>query len=200
MQKFEKLSSSNPPKLHLESTETTDGSIIDKTFCQFFFCVFNDLVIFASFGDGLSFSKYVISAVDICNILETLDINKGAGPEDIPPILKNTAPCILAPYLAIHFRSLLVAGIFPALLKYSFVEPIFTKGDKVDIINYRPITLAKLFEKITQEHLYFYLSKYKEKEQLGFINVHSTISNLFMIGCSTMTNLFMFLESIMSSF
>lgn len=93
------------------------------------------------FGCNLSFSNCVISAVDICNKLEVPDINKGVGPDDILHIvLKNCAP-VLVPHLAVHFRSLLAAGIFLAILKCSFVVPIFKQGEKADIRNYRPIII-----------------------------------------------------------
>lgn len=61
--------------------------------------------------------------------------------------------------------------------------PIFKQGANADIRNYRPIitqpTLAKLFEKIIQEHFYFHLNKYIDKEQHDFRIGHSTMTKSF---------------------
>jgi hypothetical protein len=38
-------------------------------------------------------------------------------------------------------NAVLSTGVFPGRLKYAIVKPIFKKGDKQDISNYRPINL-----------------------------------------------------------
>lgn len=191
-----KRTSNIPQKMYLDDAEATDAPSKCELFARFFSSVFNVADIpLPDFDYGLnhSVSDCTVSAVDICNKLEALDVRKGAGPDDIPPIvLKYCAP-VLAPYLTILFKALLSGGIFPSSLKVSFVVPIFKQGDKNNVRNYRPIaiqsTIAKVFESIVQEFLYFNFNRLIIKEQHGF-----------MQGRSTITNLLHFQEFIMTSF
>jgi hypothetical protein len=67
-----------------------------------------------------------------------------------------------------------IQGIFPDRLKFATVRPLFKKGDKRDISNYRPISLLPVFSKILErvmhtrllEHLYAY--NILSSEQYGF--------------------------------
>ena len=71
-------------------------------------------------------------------------------------------------------------GIFPDKMKLSKVIPIFKKGSKVAIENYRPISLLPVFSKILERLVYNRLSYFlKECEllyekQFGFRTKHST--------------------------
>ena len=88
-------------------------------------------------------------------------------------ILKASAPFILSP-LTYIFSKVLSSGIFPDCLKFSEVQPLFKKGEKTEISNYRPITLLpsslKIIEKIIYRRLYHYLDENNVlvDEQFGF--------------------------------
>ena len=64
------------------------------------------------------------------------------------------------------------------------MTPIFKKGSKSDLNNYRPISVlpivSKLFEKIIYQQLYDYLDKNKllNTYQSGFRSLHSTMTAL----------------------
>ena len=64
--------------------------------------------------------------------------------------------------LKIIFRNILLTSIYPDSWKFSNVIPIFKKGDKQLIKNYRPISLlpicGKILEKIIFNNLYSYLN------------------------------------------
>ena len=68
----------------------------------------------------------------------------------------------------------LATGIFPDRLKYSEIQPLFKKGNKTEISNYRPISLlpsfSKIIEKIIYKRLNCFLSENNilTSEQFGF--------------------------------
>jgi hypothetical protein len=94
-------------------------------------------------------------------------------------ILKASAPYILSP-LTYIVNKILSSGIFPDRLKYSEVQPIFKKGKKMEISNYRPISLlpsfSKIIEKIIYERLNCYLleNNILANEQFGFTEKSTT--------------------------
>lgn len=59
-----------------------------------------------------------------------------------------------------------VQGIFPTDLKNSIVKPLFKKGDKQSLSNYRPITLIPIFSKIFEKLMYLRLISFIDKHQL----------------------------------
>ncbi|XP_046662941.1 uncharacterized protein LOC124355831 [Homalodisca vitripennis] len=134
------------------------------------------------FSWNFSITKCVITASDVQLKLASLDPNKGAGPDAIPPyVLKYCAP-VLAPHLAIWFSSLLSLGIFPSALKRGFVVPIFKSGDCSNVKNYLPIIIlsavTKVYESIVLDYLYFHLRKCISSSQNGFLRSLSTVNNL----------------------
>jgi hypothetical protein len=84
----------------------------------------------------------------------------------------------------------LSTGIFPTQLKYCQIIPIFKKGSKTDISNYRPISLlasfSKVFEKVIYKRLHYIKgNNILTKEQYGFrknssteIASHNLINNI----------------------
>jgi len=67
-------------------------------------------------------------------------------------------------------------GIFPIQLKYSQINPIFKKGNKTEMSNYRPISLliyfSKVFEKVTYNRVHYHIKNNNilANEQYGFRN------------------------------
>ena len=81
---------------------------------------------------------------------------------------------------------MLSTGTFLARLKYSEIKPIYKKGDKTQIGNYRPISLlpvfSKMFEKVLYRRLYCHLTlnKILAKEQYGFRCKSSTENAIYI--------------------
>ena len=72
------------------------------------------------------------------------------------------------------------SGIFPDKLKIAKVTPIYKKGDKQIITNYRPISvlpvISKIFETVIHEQLseYFVTNNLFSPQQYGFRKNSST--------------------------
>ena len=87
---------------------------------------------------------------DIISLIRKLNPNKANGPD------------------------VLSTAIYPDMWKLANATPIFQKGDKQLITNYRPISLlpvcGKIFEKIIYNNLYKHLTKHHliTKNQSGF--------------------------------
>ena len=89
--------------------------------------------------------------------------------------------------LQIIFNNILDTCIYPDLWKLANVSPIFKKGNKQLMSNYRPISLlpicGKLFEKIVFNDMYSYLqlNNLITKNQSGFRPGDSTTNQLLFL-------------------
>jgi hypothetical protein len=80
-----------------------------------------------------------------------------SGYNEISSKIINCASLISYPLTHIYNHSLLT-GIFPNCLKVSIVRPLYKKGDKTNMSNYRPISLLTTFSKILEKVMYNRLS------------------------------------------
>ena len=102
----------------------------------------------------------------------------------IPSKLLKMAASIVAPSLTAIFTKSILTGIHPTEWKTARVTPVFKKGVKSDLNNYRPISVipvvSRVFEKIVYDQLYQYLNDNKllSSCQSGFRSLHSTLTAL----------------------
>jgi Notch-like protein len=98
-------------------------------------------------------------------------------------ILKLSGPFISSPIKYICNR-MLIQGVFPDRLRYATVIPLYKRGNRGNMSNYRPISLltsfSKIFEMVMQKRNLLHLSKYKilSNEQYGFRSGLKTGCNL----------------------
>lgn len=123
-----------------------------------------------------------ITIDDIANAISHLDLNKGPGPDRIPPNFLFNCSHSLSPVLSTIFNNSLSSGVFPSAWKSSFIIPIHKKGDKTSVDNYRGIailsSIPKLFEKIVTTKITPILDPLLNEEQHGFRKGRSTTTNL----------------------
>jgi hypothetical protein len=82
---------------------------------------------------------------DIKKIITELKSTNSCGYDELTiKILKVTSPFILSPLTYIRNR-MLTTATFPDRLKFPEIKPIYKKGDKTLISNYRPIQLLPVF-------------------------------------------------------
>lgn len=114
--------------------------------------------------------------------LSSINTKKGAGPDGIHPLLLKKCAATLAKPLHTIFNESLASGIFPHKWKRSSVSPVFKKGSRSNIENYRCIaklpTIAKLFERLVNVKMLDLLRDKIVLNQHGFMKSRSTTSNV----------------------
>ena len=97
-------------------------------------------------------------------MIKDMIISKLVGHYTIPINILNSHSCsVLSKPLVKLINFSLSEGIFPDLLKFANVYPVFKEGDNLDYNNYRPISvtsnIGKLIEKIVLIRLYSFVEK-----------------------------------------
>ena len=116
--------------------------------------------------------------------LEKLKKNESPGPDEIHPKLFYELRLYITKPLAKLFNLSLKYGIVPEDWRNAKVTPLFKKGSKSDVKNYRPVSLTsipcKILETIIKENINIHLDKYNliSNSQHGFLSGKSCLSNL----------------------
>lgn len=104
------------------------------------------------------------------------------GPDEIPAKILKEAAFVVLPILTHLVNSSFQSGSFPHRLKVSRVIPVFKKGSRTDMSNYRPVAInscfSKIFELCMLKRLLCYLDKEKilTNAQHGFRCSRSTMT------------------------
>ena len=127
-----------------------------------------------------SFLFSYVSLSSVVKVISSLDNGKATGLDGICVRSLKAGSPILSYYLQHIFNLSLATGIVPRCWKKKRVTPIFKKGDRDDVNNYRPISLLpvcmKVFEKIVHAQVSIFLDENNilSKYQSGFRNSRST--------------------------
>lgn len=139
-------------------------------------------------GQHIDNEKYLENSIylhptnetELKEFTNSLKEKKAPGYDNIKAeTLKQTFNEISKPLIYLINNSL-EQGIFPDVLKVGVIKPLYKNGDKLKLINYRPITLisnvAKLFEKIIKYRIMKFLHKFNviSNRQFGFREKKST--------------------------
>ncbi|MDR2880067.1 MAG: reverse transcriptase family protein, partial [Fusobacteriales bacterium] len=111
---------------------------------------------------------------EVVKIAKTLRNKSTAGPDEIPECLIKKCIRLIKKPLAHIFNLSLSLGVFPDDWKTAKVIPIYKKGDRKDMKNYRPISIisvfAKLLERLLCKRLMSFFQEYGvlTESQYGF--------------------------------
>ena len=117
--------------------------------------------------------------------MQNLNVNKACDPDQIPGIVLKRCSDTLAEPLSIIFNIVYNTGIVPAEWKLANVVPVFKKGEKKSVKNYRPISLtcicSKIMERTVQEEILNRTSHLIDRRQHGFLESKSCTTNLISL-------------------
>ncbi|KAL8562817.1 hypothetical protein ACOMHN_004509 [Nucella lapillus] len=88
----------------------------------------------------------------IQTLLRNLQPNKATGPDSIPAFILKSAADEITPILTKMFQHSLDVGQVPTDWREVWVVPIFKKGDRHLLANYRPVSLTSIVCKVL-EHI-----------------------------------------------
>ncbi|PNF23822.1 hypothetical protein B7P43_G15913 [Cryptotermes secundus] len=188
------------PSLLAKSEKAKDLEIVANDFNKFFLTVAETLNLhqmgnenaFSFLKDAfpINFPSIKIiptSEAEIKNIIHTMKTKNSSGFDEVTSkILKACSDLISCPLTHICNHSL-YTGIFPDRLKISIVKPVFKKGDKYSMTNYRPISLLSTFSKILEKVMYSRINQHMHcnnilvPEQYGFRKGVSTEDAAFKL-------------------
>lgn len=152
--------------LKLDNLSASSDSEKARLFNTYFTSVFK--------GNGIDRSELPLSYGNnsleitkrsISDVLNALKVNKSRGPDGIPPaVLKRSSQGIVSS-LYNMYRNFLRISQFPSYWKKAEVIPIFKKGSKLDVRNYRPISLLCLPSKVLEKIMFKALSNLYHQRQ-----------------------------------
>ena len=128
------------------------------------------------------FLNFKIDHSTVRKLLLKINQNKSQGPDELSgKVLKKCAVSVAYP-LTVIFNLSFAIGQIPQEWKFANIVPVHKKGDKMNIENYRPISLtcivSKIFEKCIRDEI---LSMCREKihpSQHGFLPGKSCTTQL----------------------
>ena len=119
-------------------------------------------------------------------LLKNLSLNKASGPDAIPNRILKGIGNEIAPFMTHLYDSSVQEGKLPSDWKTAQVTPIYKKGSRHDLANYRPVSLTvvccKVLEHIVCRHMLNHLEQHGLLTDLqhGFRRGHSCETQLLI--------------------
>ena len=125
-----------------------------------------------------------VNEMEVLIILNSLDINKATGIDNISPkVLIYCALPLLKPICHLFTASLTTSSI-PTQWRTHCITPVHKSGDKSLVRNYRPISLlcilSKVLEKLVYNKIMYHLENSFTKHQYGFLPGRSALQQLLV--------------------
>ena len=185
--------------LTVNDAEIVDPKEISEQFNTLFVNIAKDLTKKLKYTDDTTFISNLqqsspssinlnpTNVYEIVNLINSLQINKASGFNDISPYFLKIGADILAYPLVDLFNYCLSFGIFPQQLKIAKVISIYNSGLLDNVGNYRPISLLTSLSKICERLLHKRLVSFFKKNntlvltQFGFRHHYSTLHSILDI-------------------
>ena len=190
---------SYPASLQIGNNLINDPSEICNEFNNYFVNIADNILKGRKYGGRKHFSNYLNNQIqnsfayepcdttEVITIINELDLTKASGPNGIPTKILQLICNIISQPLCKIINDSITTGVHPDRLKLVNVIPIFKKGSRLLVSNYRPISLLsnlnKIFEKIMYKRIYGFIERNSSlySHQFGFRAKHSTTHALIDI-------------------
>ena len=170
----------------LHSDSRRKAKILNKQFCSVFTSEGTTNIPKLPGPPNTEMPKFEITVQGVTKLLEDLNSGKASWPDELPNLILKNAANEISPFLKIIFDQSLQTGKLPGDWVEANVAPVFKKGDRHSLANYRPISLicvwAKLIEHIIWKQImsHFLENKILTPVQHGFRSKHSCESQLLI--------------------
>ncbi|PNF20311.1 hypothetical protein B7P43_G13693 [Cryptotermes secundus] len=132
-----------------------------------------------------------ITEIEIERVIKSLRGKPSAGFDEIPEYLAKRCSQYIKKPLVHIFNASLKSGVFPDKMKIAKVRPLYKKGERHEVCNYRPIAVLSVFSKILEKLVYNRLISFVTKYA-----ILTELQNGFRKNKSTETPSQTFIESI----
>lgn len=143
----------------------------------------------------LHFKFREVSYIEVRDAIDNIKNKSSKDIYDMNIILIKSLKNLLIIPLTKLINNSIIKGIYPSCFKQNKVIPIFKKGSKLDVNNYRPITLIPVLSKI-----YEYLLKSQLYEYFEYNNLFTSSQYGFRLNKSTTSAITELLEYISEGF
>jgi hypothetical protein len=127
-------------------------------------------------------SSLILTHDEVLKALQGIKAHKAYNPDGIPPIVLKCCARTLTSSITLLFNLCLDLGYVPNKWKLANVVPIFKKGSREMVNNYRPVSLltviSKVMERCIHSHVYAITRQDILSSQHGFMTSRSTTTQL----------------------
>ena len=139
-------------------------------------------------------NKLHITTPGIEKLLNKINPHEATGPDNISGRLLKEMQTQIAPILCLIFNKSYATGIIPDDWKHANVAPVYKKGDKHKLVNYRPISLTCICCKLMEHIVTSHIMKHLESNNILYDLQHG-----FRHSRSCETQLLSFIQELQSS-
>ena len=181
-------SRSTPSIIRIDSIELSDARAKASAFNNYFCSVFLprdscDLPLVLRDVSPISIPCFTVD--EVISVLSHLDVKKASAPSECSSFILKNCRISLGATLTCIFNQSLRSGQVPLSWKCASVVPVFKKGDKNSVENYRPVSLlnccSKVMERCIVNYLFPLVSPYLHPLQHGFIKNRSCTTQLLKV-------------------